>query len=72
MPCALARLWLRVTRRLWLPLELLGDEDAQQEGFADAPACRAYWRARGGSSWGVVVEFRLQALQVPMQQLTLF
>lgn len=72
MPCRLARLWLRVSGRLWLPLEQLGDEDARREGFPSAAACRAYWSARGGSSWGVVVEFRLQALQLPMEQLELF
>lgn len=72
MPCRFARLWLLVRRRLWLPLGELADEDAQREGFYSGAACRAYWSARGGSSWGVVLEFQRHMLQVPPQQLELF
>lgn len=71
MPKELARLWLRVTRVGAESLEMLTNDGARAEGFASAEAFGAYWKARGGPSRYVVIEFYLAATQTPAQQLEL-
>lgn len=71
MPQAAARLWLRVQQVWFERLGELDDVGARADGFPDRAAFVGYWRAQGGPSEYLVIEFVVVPPPRRMQQLSL-